>query len=138
MKEFASRYGFNHVTSSPHYLQSNAFAEQMVKTVKKLLSGTCDMYLVILSYRTTSLPWCNLTPAELLMERWLKTDVPLTKELLIPSWPHLTDFAEKDRRYKEKQKKTLTDVTMLDNHFPHSLMIQKFGSILKETEYLDK
>jgi len=63
------------------------------------------MYMALLSYRTTPLPWCNLTPAELLMGRQLKTDVPLTKELLIPSWPHLTDFAEKDRRCKEKQKK---------------------------------
>ena len=105
MKEFASLYGFNCVTTSPHYPQSNGFAERMVKTVKKLLTGMPDMYMALLSYRATSLPWCNLSPAELLMGRQLKTDVPQMKELLIPNWSHLIDFAEKDRRYKEKQKK---------------------------------
>ena len=39
------------------------------------------------------------------MDRQLKTDVPQIKELLIPNWPHLTDFEEKDREYKERQKK---------------------------------
>ena len=38
MKEFASLYGFNHITTSPCYPQSNSFAERMVKTVKKLLN----------------------------------------------------------------------------------------------------
>ena len=97
MKEFSSRYGFNHITTIPHYPQSNGFAERMVKTVKKLLSGTSDMFMALLSYRATPLPWCNLSPAELLMGRRLKTDVPQTKELPIPNWSHLTDFAEKDR-----------------------------------------
>ena len=105
MKEFASLYGFNHVTTSPYYPQSNGFAERMVKTVKKLLNGTSDMFMALLSYRATPLPWCSLSPGELLMGRRLKTDVPQMKELLIPNWSHLTDFAERDRRYKEKQKK---------------------------------
>ena len=39
------------------------------------------------------------------MARRLRTDVPQTKELLIPNWSQLTDFAEKDRQYKETQKK---------------------------------
>ena len=39
------------------------------------------------------------------MGRRLKTDTSQTKELLIPNWPHLTDFADKGRLYKEKQKK---------------------------------
>lgn len=77
----------------------------MVKTVKKLLNDMSDMYMVLLSYRSTPLPWCKLSPGELLMGRRLRTDVPHTKELLIPNWPHLSDFAEKDRQYKEKQKK---------------------------------
>ena len=32
IKEFASLYGFNHVTTSPYYPQSNGFAERMVKS----------------------------------------------------------------------------------------------------------
>ena len=30
--------------------------------------------------------------------------MPQAKELLIPNWPHLSDLAERDRQYKEKQK----------------------------------
>ena len=56
MKKFSSMYGFNHVTTSPHYPQSNGFAERMVKTIKKLLSLSSD-------YRSTPLPWCSLSPA---------------------------------------------------------------------------
>jgi len=104
MKEFSSKYGFYHTTSSPYYPQSNGFAERMVKTVKKLLDSTSDMYMALLSYRATPLPWCNLSPAELLMGRRLKTDVPQTTDLLTPNWPYLQDFAEKDRQYKQQQK----------------------------------
>ena len=35
---FAKRWGFQHVTSSPHYPQSNGRAENAVKTVKRLLT----------------------------------------------------------------------------------------------------
>ena len=37
MKAFAASYGFRHITSSPHYPQSNGLAERMVKTMKGLL-----------------------------------------------------------------------------------------------------
>ena len=69
MKQFASTYGFNHVMSSPYYPQSNGLAECMVKTIKSLLQETSDTYLALLSYRATPLPWCRLSPAELLMGR---------------------------------------------------------------------
>ena len=34
MKKFADTYGFNHITSSPHYPQSNGLVERTVKTIK--------------------------------------------------------------------------------------------------------
>ena len=42
MKEFAERYCFTLVTSSPHYPQSNGLAERTIKTVRKLISDTDD------------------------------------------------------------------------------------------------
>ena len=69
VKDFASSYGFNHVTSSPHYRQSNALAERAVKTVKGLLEQTTDSFLALLTYRATPFPWCELSLAELLMGR---------------------------------------------------------------------
>ena len=105
MKEFAERYCFTLVTSSPHYPQSNSLAERTVKTVKKLISDTDDPYLALLSYRATPLPWCGLSPAELLMGRRIRTDVPQIKKYLTPDWPHLKDFREKDKQHKLQQKR---------------------------------
>ena len=104
MKEFASTYGFQHITSSPYYPQSNGLAERMVKTVKSLLRDTSDPYLALLSYRATPFPWCNYSPFELLMGRRVKTDIPQTADYLIPRWHFLPNFQQKDKEYKEKQK----------------------------------
>jgi transposase InsO family protein len=104
MQLFAEKYGFKHITSSPYYPQSNGLAERTVKTVKQLLQETDDMYLTLLSYRTTPLPWCSLSPCELLMGRRLRTDLPQTKKQLKPNWTYLKGFADMDRKYKQQQK----------------------------------
>ena len=78
MKEFANTYAFQHITSSPRYPQSYGLAERTVKTMKGLLKHTADPYMALLSYRSTPLPWCNYSPAELLMGRKVKTDIPQT------------------------------------------------------------
>ena len=75
----------------------------MVKTVKSLLRQTSDLAFTLLSYRATPLPWCLLSPAELLMGRRLRTDVPQVANQLVPNWPHLQGFAE-DKQYMEQQK----------------------------------
>ena len=115
MKAFASSYGFKHITSSPHYPQSNGQAERTVKTVKGLLQDSPDIFLSLLSYRATPLPWCGLSPSELLMGRKLRTDVPETKRLLTPNCPHLKGFAEKDKEMKEWQHRVRTVPTLPDD-----------------------
>ena len=69
IKQFARQYGFNHITRSPHYPQSNGQAEHAVQTVKKLLKQAEDPWVALLNYRAAPLPWCNLSPAKLLMGR---------------------------------------------------------------------
>ena len=76
-REFAKSYGFSSVTSSPLYPRSNGQAERTVQTLRKLLTESDDLYLALLNYRSTRLPWCNLSPAELLMGRQLRTTLPL-------------------------------------------------------------
>ncbi len=68
---------------------------------KKLLKGSTDPYLSLLTYRTTPLPWCGLSPAELLMGRRLRSNIPQT---LTPQWPHLEDFRVANAELKQKQK----------------------------------
>ena len=105
MKEFANTYGFNHITSSPHYPQSNGLVERTVKTIKALLRHTNDPCLALLSYRSTPLPWCNFSPSELSMGRKVKTDIPQTANHFTPQWHFLPDFQRKENKFKEKQKK---------------------------------
>ena len=109
MKEFAASYGFSLVTSSPHYPQSNGLAERTIRTVKGLLSNSPDPYLSLLSFRATPIPWCSFSPAQLLMGRQVKTDIPTLKKELIPQWSYISDFRERDKEYKAKQKRDYDD-----------------------------
>ena len=102
--EFASTYDFCHVTSSPHFPQSNGQAERGVKTVKTLLADSKDPYMALLSYRTTPFPWCNLSPAQLLMGRCLRNNLPILEEQLIPKWTYLETFQRQNDKFKNEQK----------------------------------
>ena len=122
--EFAANYGFMHTTSSPHYPQSNGQAERAVKTVKKLLKESTDQYLALLSYRTTPLPWCGLSPAQLSQGRRLRSDVPQTKEHLVPHWSYITEFRRQDEEFKLKQKQ----------NFDHRHRVKPLPEIPDDTE----
>eukprot|EP00731_Ephydatia_muelleri_P021495 Em0014g86a len=104
MKMFSASYGFEHVTSSPHYPQGNGQAERAVQTTKRLLSSGADPALSLLSYRTTAMPWCGYSPAEQLMGRRLRTQGPQLPEQFIPNWPYLESLKVQHERYKNKQK----------------------------------
>ena len=80
-------------------------AERAVKTVKKLLKGSKDPHLALLSYRTTPLLWCNLSPAQLLMGRHIRSNLPISTASLQPEWSDLQVFCRQYSSYKEKLKK---------------------------------
>ena len=103
--EFLEAYDFSHVTSSPLFAQSNGLAERMVQTVKKLLEKSTNPHQAMLSYRSTSLAWCVLSPAELLMGRRLHANIPILKSQLIPEWKYLEEFQNKNHSSKQQQKR---------------------------------
>ena len=105
MLEFASKYAFRHITSSPRFPQSNGLAERTVKTVKSILRDSLDPYIALLSYRTTPLPFCQLSPTELLMGRKVRTDIPVIPSQLIPKWEYLDHFRHCDKRFKQRQRR---------------------------------
>ncbi|KAF7712008.1 hypothetical protein HF521_001019, partial [Silurus meridionalis] len=87
-KDFAKSYGFEHITSSPLYPQSNGLAEKGVQIVKRLLKKSTetgsDPYLAILNYRASPLE-NGLLPAEMLMNRKLRTKLPSVKHQMVRS-----------------------------------------------------
>ena len=86
-RQFADKYGFIHVTSSPRYPQSNGEAEWAVQTVKNILRKNEDPYLALLAYRNS--PLANgYSPAQLLMCRQLRSTVPAHADTLKPSIPY--------------------------------------------------
>ena len=105
MKEFAQLYGFTHITSSPRYPQSNGQAERAVQTVKKLLRTSGDLYLSVLNYNATPMPWCGFSLSELLMGRIVRTTVPQVAEHFCPKWPFLDQFYRKNQEFKRQQEK---------------------------------
>ena len=103
--EFARRYDFQHTTSSPLYAQGNGQAERTVQTVKRLLRDSTDPYIALLTYRSTPFPWCMRSPAELLMGRQLRANIPVHSTQLIPDWSYVEEFRKLNKTFKQKQKK---------------------------------
>jgi transposase InsO family protein len=81
---FAESWGFEHVTSSPHYPRSNGFVERCVQTVKNTLKkakeGKMDPYMALLSLRTTPVDHHIPSPAELLYTRKIQGNLPVRLE----------------------------------------------------------
>ncbi len=75
-----------------------------MKTVKQMLLKSPDPWMALLSYRTTPLPWCGLSPAELCMGRKLRTPIPQSDKLLILEWSFLEMFRSKNKDFKERQQ----------------------------------
>ena len=78
--------------------------EQTVQTIKQLFKKTPnDPQMTLLTYRATPLPWCGLSPAELLMGRRICTPVPVANCLLVQEWSYLNKFRKQDLELKERE-----------------------------------
>lgn len=84
-KKFMFEWEIKHVTSSPHYPQSNGKSERTVQTVKSLLKkcidSSEDFYLALLNFRATPRNGLD-SPAQILMGRRLNTKLPISTKLL--------------------------------------------------------
>ena len=75
-------YNVNHITSSPHYPQSNGLAEKFVQIVKKLFhiareEGT-DLHKALMIYRNTPLSSNLQSPMQLLQSRTVRSQLPMS------------------------------------------------------------
>lgn len=86
-KKFTKQWGFEHITSSPNYPQSNGKSERAVQTVKNLLKKciitNSDFHIALLNFRNTPRDGLS-SPAQLLMGRRLRCKLPVHPQLLEP------------------------------------------------------
>ena len=114
---FAKQYDFSHVTSSPGHASGNGLAEITVKTIKSLFTkskqAAKDPYLALLEYRNAPLS-CGKSPAQLLMNRQLRSTLPLSAKNLNPKVPdtqlireNMQDSKQKSKFYYDRSSKML-------------------------------
>lgn len=105
-KNFSKQWDFEHITSSPHYAQSNGLAESSVKTVKTMLkkcldSPDSDFYKALLAYRSTPLE-NGQSPAQMLMNRRIRSSLPIHPSMM--SNDNNSSVVERKIEQKMKQK----------------------------------
>ncbi|KAJ8885676.1 hypothetical protein PR048_011874 [Dryococelus australis] len=120
-QSFANTYNFQVITSSQHFLQSNGCVEAAVKIAKNLLKNN-DVSLALLTYCMKPLD-CGFSPAEMLMNRRLKSTLPLLPAAL-EEVKFLQRAAHYDRRHRVCQ---LSDLQQGDKVWVTDLRV--YGTI---------
>lgn len=100
-QEFAKKYDFSHVTSSPKYQQSNGAAEAAVKTAKNIIKKCDDINEGLLVYRSTPLE-NGYSPAELIFSRRIRSNLPMLPANL-GTFKNHKKISELETKSKEKQ-----------------------------------
>ena len=81
-KKLMTEFNVNHITSSPHYPQSNGLAEKYVQIVKNLFHKAKeegqDLYKCLMTYRNTPLTSTLLSPMQMLSNRITRSNLPLS------------------------------------------------------------
>ena len=78
MKEYA----VNHITSSPHYPQSNGLAEKLIQIVKNLFykvkDEETDIYKCLMIYHNTPIESTSKSPMQMLQQRSAGSQLPMS------------------------------------------------------------
>ena len=101
--QFANTWGFMHVTSSPKHPMSNGEAERAVQTAKNILKKNPkgDINRALLAYRSAPLQ-NGLSPSEILMNRRLRTTLPIMSRNLQPTQTNLQQLANRESKYRDQ------------------------------------
>ena len=106
-KQFATRWQFSHVTSSPRYPQSNGKVENAVKTAKQLMrkaiDDKADVYLAFLDYRNTPTEAMHTSPAQRMFARRTRTLLPMLPVFLQTEPAAQRETPEQLKSRKNKQ-----------------------------------
>ena len=118
-KQFSKEWGFQHVTSSPRYPQSNGFIERQVQTVKNTLDKAVksgqDPHMSMLCLRSTPIDSQLPSPAELLYQRKLQANLPIRVENQIPDRDriaqHLMERQQSMKYYYDRNAHDISPLT---------------------------
>ena len=114
---FAKEWNFLHVTSSPHYPQSNGLVERSVQTVKyslgKAKASRNDRNMALLCIRTTPVDSNDPSPGELLFGRKLQGNLPVR----ISNRDHRRDEIHARLVAKQQKQKIYYDQHARDRSF---------------------
>ena len=134
--EFADHYGFDYSPISPHHSKSNGKAEKGVQIVKRLLKKCFekgeDPNLAVLNYRNTPMD-CGRSPAQLLMNRDLKTRLP-TAHLQQKSLD--SEVVDKVRKARASQKYNHDKSTRILRPFEQGQVVRIYS--LRDKHYSQK
>ena len=116
-KLFLKTWNVKHRLSSVAYPQSNGRPELAVKTAKRLIMSNCgprgslntdNVVHAILQYRNTPIQGIGLSPAQMLLHRNLKDDIPSQKTLYKPH-PKWVEAAEQREQLLYIRNNKITD-----------------------------
>lgn len=103
--QFAKKYDIKIVTSSPRYPKSNGLAEKTVSICKNILrkcNGDDDIQKALLAYRTTPVKYTSYSPAQLLYNRMLRTELPMHDNKFKAELNHKIENQMKNKTEKMK------------------------------------
>jgi hypothetical protein len=116
MREFADNWNFTITTSSPTYPQSNGQSERFVQSIKRLLKKASDdksdPYVGLMQYRNAQIAGLDVSPAQLLFSRRLRTKLPSSSASLqpevMPRHKALLDRQAKQKQYFDTNTRPLS------------------------------
>ncbi|GBL76248.1 Transposon Ty3-G Gag-Pol polyprotein [Araneus ventricosus] len=122
--DFAKTWDFEYKFSSPHHHQSNGQAERgvgIVKTImRKAKEDNKNHFVGLMEYRNTPISGLNLSPAQLMFSRRLRTKLPVTNKLLNSEVVNnvkglLTKRQQIQKQFHDRSAKSLSRLNPGDN-----------------------
>ena len=117
--DFCTQWEIDHCTSSPYLPRSNGMSERGVQSskqlIKKGIDSSQDFYQSLLILRSTPLQ-CGLSPAQLIMGRRIRNNLPLYDNLLNTNAcnfkRNFTKEKVKYKHYYDKHCKNLPELSI--------------------------
>ena len=100
-KDFQNEYNFEWNSSSPGYQQSNGMAESAIKVAKRILRQS-DPEQALMIYNSSPIAATGYSPAQLLMGRQIRTNLPQSAHFSEPKWPEFNQISENHDKSRAK------------------------------------